>query len=249
MLSGIGHTNAQMIARSAAPRQAVSNEAVKPVEEISARARPPGQETVSSRPSNPLSPESLGSLLSGQEDGAGSGAAGGQELTEEEKKQVEELKQTDREVRAHEQAHKTVGGPYAGVVSYQTVTGPDGREYAVAGEVQIDTSPVPDNPDATIRKMEIVMRAALAPAEPSPQDMQVAQQAQQTKLQAQNEARKVEQKEREESQSSLQAPDSGQTPYRAISALDPAIGEPETSYGSGSADDEALDALIVLFGQ
>lgn len=63
------------------------------------------------------------------------------ELTEEEQKIVDELKQTDQEVRAHEQAHKNVAGPYAGAISYETVTGPDGREYAVAGEVQIDVSP------------------------------------------------------------------------------------------------------------
>lgn len=92
-------------------------------------------------------------------------------------------------MRAHEQAHKSVGGPYAGAVSFDTVTGPDGREYAVGGEVQIDASAVRGNPEETIRKMEIVIRAALAPAEPSPQDVQVAAQAQQTKLQAQAELR------------------------------------------------------------
>lgn len=106
-------------------------------------------------------------------------------LTPEEEKTVRELKQRDIEVRAHEQAHKSVGGPYASAPSFDTVTGPDGREYAVAGEVRIDASPVRGDPAATIRKMEIVIRAALAPAEPSPQDVQVAQQAQQTKLQAQ----------------------------------------------------------------
>ena len=110
-------------------------------------------------------------------------------LTEAEEKTVRELKQRDIEVRAHEQAHKSVGGPYTGAVSFDTVTGPDGREYAVGGEVQIDASAVRGNPEATIRKMEIVIRAALAPAEPSPQDVQVAAQAQQTKLQAQAELR------------------------------------------------------------
>jgi len=110
-------------------------------------------------------------------------------LTEEEEKTVRELKQRDIEVRAHEQAHKSVGGPYAGAVNFDTVTGPDGREYAVGGEVQIDASAVRGNPEETIRKMEIVIRAALAPAEPSPQDVQVAAQAQQTKLQAQVELR------------------------------------------------------------
>jgi len=110
-------------------------------------------------------------------------------LTAEEEKTVRALKQRDIEVRAHEQAHKSVGGPYAGTPSFETVTGPDGRDYAVGGEVRIDASPVRGNPAETIRKMDIVIRAALAPAEPSPQDVQVAAQAQQTKLQAQAELR------------------------------------------------------------
>ncbi|MGI9387090.1 MAG: putative metalloprotease CJM1_0395 family protein, partial [Methyloligellaceae bacterium] len=91
---------------------------------------------------------------------------GSEELTEEERKEVEELKRRDREVRAHEQAHKSAGGSIAGNPSFETVTGPDGRSYAVSGEVKIDTSPVPNNPDATIRKMEVVKRAALAPSQP-----------------------------------------------------------------------------------
>lgn len=120
------------------------------------------------------------------------------ELTEAEKKQVQELKQRDQEVRAHEQAHKTVGGPYASAPTYDTTTGPDGREYAVGGEVKIDASPVANNPEATIRKMDIVIRAALAPADPSPQDRQVAQQAQQARIQAQAALSKERQAEAEE---------------------------------------------------
>lgn len=119
-------------------------------------------------------------------------------LTEEEEAVVRDLKKRDQEVRAHEQAHKTVGGPYASAPSYETVTGPDGREYAVGGEVKIDASPVQGNPAATIRKMDIVIRAALAPANPSPQDTQVAQSAQQTKLQAQAELREQNAAERAE---------------------------------------------------
>ena len=55
--------------------------------------------------------------------------------------------------------------------------GPDGHLYAVSGEVQIDTTPIPDNPAATIAKMEIVISAALAPLEPSAQDSRVAAEA------------------------------------------------------------------------
>ncbi len=118
---------------------------------------------------------------------AASGGASNDELTEEEQKLVDELEQTDREVRSHEQAHKTIGGPYAGAISYETTTGPDGKEYAVSGEVQIDASPISGNPEATIRKLDIVIRAALAPAEPSSQDFAVARAAQAARQIAQQE--------------------------------------------------------------
>jgi len=109
------------------------------------------------------------------------------ELTDAEKAQVEELKKIDREVRAHEQAHKNVGGQYAGSISYEYQVGPDGQRYAVGGEVPIDVSPVEGDPEATVRKMEIVIAAALAPAEPSAQDRAVAAQARNIKNQAQAE--------------------------------------------------------------
>lgn len=114
----------------------------------------------------------------------------GEELTEEEEKRVQELKQRDAEVRAHEQAHATVGGSYASAPTYEFTTGPDNKQYATSGEVQIDASAVPNNPEATIRKMDIVIRAALAPAEPSPQDIKVATSAQQTRSEAQAELAK-----------------------------------------------------------
>ena len=80
----------------------------------------------------------------------------------------------DREVRAHEAAHASVGGIYAGAPSYSFARGPDGKNYAVSGEVSIDVSPVAGNPQATIDKAQIVRRAALAPAQPSSQDRAVA---------------------------------------------------------------------------
>jgi len=106
------------------------------------------------------------------------------ELSEEEQAQVEKLKSRDREVRAHEQAHAIVGGQYTGAPSYTYQTGPDNQRYAVGGEVSIDTSPVRGDPEATVDKMEIVIAAALAPAEPSPQDRKVAALAQSQRAQA-----------------------------------------------------------------
>ncbi|MEL7284790.1 MAG: putative metalloprotease CJM1_0395 family protein, partial [Pseudomonadota bacterium] len=106
------------------------------------------------------------------------------ELSEAEQAQVEKLKARDREVRAHEQAHAAVGGQYAGAPSYTYQTGPDNQRYAVGGEVSIDTAPVHGDAEATVEKMDVVIAAALAPAEPSPQDRKVAALAQSQRAQA-----------------------------------------------------------------
>lgn len=117
----------------------------------------------------------------------GEGSSNPQGLTEQELKQLTELKARDREVRAHEAAHQAVGGQYAGAMSFTYQRGPDGAQYAVGGEVSIDISPVQGDPQATIEKMRIVRAAAMAPAEPSGQDRAVAAQAMQIMLQAQSE--------------------------------------------------------------
>lgn len=96
-------------------------------------------------------------------------------LSEEELREVEDLAQRDREVRAHEQAHLSAAGSRAtSGVSFSDTQGPDGKRYAVGGEVGIDTSPVQGDPEATLRAAALIQRAALAPAEPSAQDRQVA---------------------------------------------------------------------------
>lgn len=106
--------------------------------------------------------------------GGASKARSSEQLSDEERKQVDVLKARDREVRAHEQAHQAAGGQYAGAASYTFQKGPDGRAYAVGGEVPIDASEIKGDPQATIEKMQQVKAAALAPAEPSGQDRKVA---------------------------------------------------------------------------
>lgn len=113
--------------------------------------------------------------------------ANAQGLDSAQLKQLTDLKARDREVRAHEAAHQAAGGQYAGAISYVYERGPDGAQYAVGGEVSIDTAFVEGNPQATIEKMRTVRSAALAPAEPSPQDRAIAAQAMQLMLQAQSE--------------------------------------------------------------
>ncbi len=111
------------------------------------------------------------------------------QLPPEARTEIQSLKRRDREVRAHEAAHVAAGGGYIrGGTSFSYQTGPDGKRYAVGGEVGIDTSAVPDNPQATIAKMQQVRAAALAPASPSGQDRAVAAQAARAESQARVEA-------------------------------------------------------------
>jgi hypothetical protein len=107
------------------------------------------------------------------------------DLDNREEQQLRDLKRRDQQVRAHEQAHIAAGGRYiSSGAQFIYQTGPDGKRYAVGGEVSIDTSTVPGDPEATIRKAEAVARAALAPADPSTQDQAVAASARQTIAQA-----------------------------------------------------------------
>lgn len=102
-------------------------------------------------------------------------------------KLIRQLASRDQEVRAHERAHANVGGTATGSPSYSFDVGPDGKKYAVNGEVSVDLSTVSGDPQATITKMQQVHAAALAPANPSAQDIRVAANAAQIILQAQSE--------------------------------------------------------------
>ncbi|MEQ9488856.1 MAG: putative metalloprotease CJM1_0395 family protein [Alphaproteobacteria bacterium] len=117
----------------------------------------------------------------------GSAEEGPNGLTDAERQQVQSLRQTDAEIRRHEQAHAMVGGPYAGAPRYQYTKGPDGKQYAISGQVSIDASSIPGDPQATIQKLRIVRRAALAPSDPSGQDQQVAATAQRGIIEARRE--------------------------------------------------------------
>lgn len=100
----------------------------------------------------------------------------GAALSDEEQKRLSDLQKRDREVRAHEAAHAAAGAGLAGAPSFSYVTGPDGRRYAIGGEVRIDTSST-GSPEEDIRRAAQIRRAALAPADPSAQDLAVAARA------------------------------------------------------------------------
>lgn len=134
-------------------------------------------------------------------------AANTEDLSSEEVRQLAELRQRDREVRAHEQAHIAAGGSYVrSGARFEYEKGPDGNNYAVGGEVSIDTSKVSGDPEGTVRKMQVIRSAALAPASPSAQDRRVAAQA----TQKENQARMEIVTERYEEASTLQ-PEAGET--------------------------------------
>lgn len=110
------------------------------------------------------------------------------ELSQDEQAELDKLRSRDREVRAHEAAHKSAAGSYAkGSAQFTYDEGPDGKRYAVGGEVSIDTSKINGDPEATIRKAQTIRRAANAPAQPSGQDRSVAAQATQMESEARGE--------------------------------------------------------------
>lgn len=120
----------------------------------------------------------------------------GEPLSSEELDQLQKLKDRDAEVRQHEQQHLAAAGPHAmGGPTFDYQTGPDGKRYAIGGEVQIDVSEVQGDPSATIQKMQQIRRAALAPAEPSSADRAIAAQASQKQIKAQQDLAELQQQE------------------------------------------------------
>jgi hypothetical protein len=122
-----------------------------------------------------------------EKDGPSPTPAAELQLSEQDLRQLRELKARDAEVRAHEQAHLAVAGPHArGGASFSFVRGPDGAAYAVAGSVGIDLGKE-RTPEETIAKMQTVRRAALAPLNPSAADRSIAARASVLEAQARQE--------------------------------------------------------------
>lgn len=97
-----------------------------------------------------------------------------QEIAQQEAALITELSALDREVRTHEQAHQAAGGALAGAAQYSYEVGPDGRRYAVAGEVSIQAPVSSGDAAQDLTDAQTILRAALAPSDPSTQDLQVA---------------------------------------------------------------------------
>ncbi len=151
---------------------------------ISERGRAYAGQTIGTSESTANPEEATTAQTSGADQQQGKN---GQELSAEELQAVEELKARDREVRAHEMAHLASAGQHArGGPSYTFQQGPDGRRYAIGGEVPIDVGKE-KTPEQTIQKMRAVRSAAMAPANPSPADRSIAASASALEAQARQE--------------------------------------------------------------
>lgn len=156
----------------------------------------------------------------------------GETLSDEDQRVVEQLKQRDVEVRAHELAHVAAGGGHVtSGPSYSYQTGPDGKRYAIGGEVGIDTSMKSGDPAGNLEKARTIIRAAMAPAEPSAQDVRVAASARAMESRAQQEIRERQVKEYEQ--------------VMAASTTDRASASPRamTDGPSASASDSRSDSV------
>lgn len=132
-----------------------------------------------------------------------------QNLDEQQLQELEKLKKRDIEVRQHEHAHLSVAGQYAsGGATFTYEKGPDGTKYAVGGEVPIDISKE-SSPEATILKMQVIKRAALAPTSPSSADRMIASQADAKAAQARQE---ISAQQNQDTQGMLSAENSQPSP-------------------------------------
>jgi hypothetical protein len=109
-------------------------------------------------------------------------------LSPEARQQLRELQERDAHVRQHEAAHQAAGGDVTGAASFTYRTGPDGRSYAVGGEVRV-VAHAGRTPDETVAIARRVRAAALAPADPSSADLDAAAQAARLELQAEEQRR------------------------------------------------------------
>jgi len=166
----------------------------------------------------------IGAIGSSSFSSLAAAAARGGELSPEQQRQVDALARADREVRAHEQAHMSAGAGLVRGSSYSYEAGPDNRRYAVAGEVSIDTSPG-RTPEESIAKARQIRAAALAPADPSTADRQVAAAASQMEMQARQELAQSRQAEASSGQDSVAI-----AAYRRVATA----GEPTTGFSAAA---------------
>jgi hypothetical protein len=192
-------------------------------------ARVPAQGAVQPASGSDGSAETGADQAGGQKAGGDRAPVAGQprKLSAEDKQVVSRLSARDTAVRAHEAAHQAAASGLGGAATFTYETGPDGRSYAVGGEVPVSLRPG-RTPEETIANAQTVRSAALAPADPSAQDLAVAAQA----TQMETEARQQVVRDKAD------APPADQTGERAGAAGAPGARPPEPASPASPATKE-----------
>lgn len=99
-----------------------------------------------------------------------------EKLSPDEERLVKDLALRDSQVKTHEGAHQAAGGGMTGAASYTYQQGPDGKMYAIGGEVSISMKSGA-TPEETARNARQMISSAMAASNPSPQDFAVASSA------------------------------------------------------------------------
>jgi hypothetical protein len=194
---------------------------------------------------------------SGVNEAEGKAPGAMEELSKEEVRQVEELAKTDRKVRQHEQAHMAVGGSLVtSGASYEYQTGPDGKRYAIGGEVGISLAKG-RTPEETLQRARQIRAAALAPADPSPQDQSVAAAAAQMEMQAMQEiaAQRLEESKQGDDGTAAPSPvpprgaeeSANAASFAGIQAYRKIAGTPEPGTGLGAGGGMTRGSLLSIF--
>jgi len=94
-------------------------------------------------------------------------------LSNAERAYLRQLQAADTAVRNHEALHFRAAGGLGALPEYQTITGPDGRQYAVAGSVNVSGTRGADGEKAA-REAATLAIAATAPGDASAADFGAA---------------------------------------------------------------------------
>ncbi len=165
-----------------------------------------------------------------------------EQLSEKEKQEVSKLKARDQEVRRHEQAHIAALGGGSAHFTYEV--GPDGRRYAVEGEVPVSIKSSSGDPQSTIREARKVAQAAVAPAQPSGADYAARKRALEVERKAREELR--EKKRDGDGESGAADPNAETTAAGGSTASDTGPGFDTSAVDSSAA--AAAEALISTAG-
>ena len=131
---------------------------------------------------------------SNKADGTSNSTSKKEELSPEEEEMVKKLQARDAEVKGHEAAHQAAGAGLTGAASFTYQQGPDGKMYAIGGEVSI-SMPTGSTPEETIANARKIAAAAMAAGDPSPQDFSVAASARVMEMKAQQQLAREKQDE------------------------------------------------------